>query len=68
LARQAALLDRNDAFQEALAATRALFIRTWEQAETTVEREMCWAKVVGLDEVQRQLRRIMQQGEVAARQ
>ncbi len=46
---------------------REQFIKEWEQSDSTPDREMCWAKVVGLGEVQRQLRRVISQGEQASR-
>ena len=60
------LLSEDEAFQAAVAATRDLFTQEWERAETVAEREMCWAKMAGLAEVQRQLRRMVSRGEVAA--
>lgn len=53
-------------FREAFANVRALFIREWEEADSQAQRELCWAKVSGLKEVQRQLRRSIRRGEHAA--
>ena len=52
--------------QEAFAEAEALFIREWKEAETPARREICWAKVAGLDEVRRHLRRVKSQGEHAS--
>ena len=54
--------------QEVFATTEEAFMREWRRAETTQQREMCWAKVTGLEEVKRQLRRIVGKGEHASRQ
>jgi hypothetical protein len=55
-------------FADAMAAAREQFIEEWEEEEAPDLREVCWAKVVGLKEVQRQLRRIIAKGEYASRQ
>ena len=65
-AQEAHRLLNSPVFDEAVAATRALFVREWRSADTVAKREMCWAKEVGLDEVARQLKRMVSQGEVAA--
>lgn len=61
-------LLRGPIFAAAYDHARLLFIREWEDSETVQQRELCWAKVQGLSEVQRQLRRIIGQGEHASRQ
>ncbi len=55
-------------FSTAFDHARSLFIREWDDAETVQIREVCWAKVQGLKEVQRQLRRIISKGKHASRQ
>ena len=54
--------------QDAFAGARSAFVAEWEAAEDPARREMCWAKVAGLSEVQRQLRGAISQGEHASRQ
>ena len=53
-------------FKEAFESAHALFVAEWEQAESTARREYVHAKVTALVEVQRQLRRIVSQGEYAS--
>ena len=53
-------------FKEAFDEARAKFIDEWERAESTDRREYAHAKVTALTEVQRQLRRIVSQGEYAS--
>lgn len=52
-------------FADAMAATKEAFIREWTEADTVAAREAAHAKVCGLVEVQRQLRRIVSRGTVA---
>ena len=61
------LLD-GEVMGKAFEGTRAEFIRCWEMAESTAAREKFHARVVGLSEVQRHLRRMISQGEHASRQ
>lgn len=57
-------------FAEAFDAAIDLFVEEWRKSkpEETSKRELAWAKLQGLDEVRRQLRRIISQGEYASRQ
>ena len=52
--------------KEAFAEAEAVFMEEWKQADTVARREMCWAKVAGLEEVRRHLRRVKSQGEHAS--
>ena len=52
--------------KEAFAEAEALFVKSWKESKTPEAREMCWAKVAGLDEVRRHLRRVKSQGEYAS--
>jgi hypothetical protein len=65
-AEEAHRLLHGDVMQEAFAKARSVFMTEWEAAEDTQRREMCWAKVAGLNEVQRQLRRVLGEGEYAS--
>lgn len=65
-AEEASRLLHGPVFTDAYAATRELFITEWLEATTVQSRELCWAKVAGLAEVQRQLRRIVGDGEHAS--
>jgi hypothetical protein len=49
------------------AEAEARFIREWKDADSTERREMAHAKVVGLAEVRRALRTILQNGEHGSR-
>jgi hypothetical protein len=66
-AEEASRLLHGPVFADAYARARQLFIQEWEEADSTQRRELCWAKVAGLTEVQRQLRRIISAGEHASR-
>jgi len=66
-AEEALRLLNGPVFGRAYDEARRLFIDEWIGAETVQHRELCWSKVAGLDEVQRQLRRIIGQGEHASR-
>lgn len=67
-AEEANRLLNGEVCAEVFDACRELFRREWEDSdpEDAARRELCWAKVQGLNEVQRQLRRMVRQGEVAA--
>ncbi len=67
-AREADQLLNGNVFGQVLAESREQIIRDWENAEDPIEREQCWAALRGLREVQRQLRRVISQGEHASRQ
>jgi hypothetical protein len=67
-AEEARSLLHGEVMAEAFANARSAFIAEWEEAEDRDRREMCWAKVAGLHEVQRQLRGAISQGEHASRQ
>lgn len=64
--REAFELLNGPVFAEALSAVESLFIEEWKNSDHPTAREMAWAKVAGLIEVKRQLRRIVSQGEHAA--
>jgi hypothetical protein len=66
-AREADRLLNGDVFAEVMAAARSSFMEEWVTAEKLEHREMCHAKITGLEEVQRQLRRIIGEGEHASR-
>ena len=61
--REASRLLDSEIMDEVWAAARLAFMEEWTKAETAVHREMCHAKVMGLEEVQRQLRRMVNEGE-----
>lgn len=63
---EASRLLNGPVFRAAFVEAEARFISAWRTCEDTVERDMYWAKVAGLDEVRRQLRRIVSQGEHAS--
>lgn len=65
-AEEASRLLNGPVFRDAFANAEARFIAAWRTCLEPEEREMYWAKVVGLDEVRRQLRRIVSQGEHAS--
>ncbi len=65
---EAGRLLQDPVFVSAFDEIRERFIREWEKADSVPDREMCWAKVTGLGEVRRQLRRVISQGEHASRQ
>lgn len=66
--REASKLLNGRLFPEIMDEARQAFIEEWAAAEDTQRREMCWAKVAGLDEIERQLRRVVNEGEYASRQ
>lgn len=66
-AEEANRLLHGPVFEDAYAATRKLFVDEWLEADTIEQRELAHAKVAGLVEVQRQLRRILSAGEYASR-
>lgn len=53
---------------EVFEAVYRIFVAEWEGTEDQQKQLKCWAKVAGLREVQRQLRRIVAQGEHASHQ
>ena len=65
-AEEALRLLSEPVFVDAFEATKALFTKEWLEADSVQSRELCWAKVAGLDEVRRQLRRIVGVGEHAS--
>lgn len=65
-AEEASRLLHGPVFRAAFAEAEARFMAAWRSCNETDEREMYWAKVAGLDEVKRQLRRIVSQGEHAS--
>ena len=66
-AQEAERLLNGPVFTKAYAATREHFIREWQEAKDVASRELAHAKVAGLAEVQRQLRRTISAGEHASR-
>lgn len=64
-AEEALRILQGPVFSDALTAARESFIRDWEEADTVADREAAHAKVLGLTEVRRQLRRIISRGTVA---
>lgn len=64
--READRLLNGEVFSDVLEACHARFVKEWITAETAIHREMCHAKVIGLVEIQRQLRRIIGEGEHAS--
>ena len=66
--REANKLLNGKLFPEIMAEARVAFQEEWEAAQDLAHREMCWAKVAGLGEMERQLRRILNEGEYASRE
>jgi hypothetical protein len=62
-AEEANRLLNGDVCKEAFDMAEAAFVKEWRAADTTARREICWAKIAGLDEVRHQLRRVISQGE-----
>lgn len=52
--------------EEAYDRAEQMFYKEWRSAEDITRREMSWAKVQALDEVRKQLRTILSQGQHAA--
>lgn len=65
-AEEARRLLNGPIFEEAFEEARTIFVDEWIGAQGAVEREACHAKVIGLIEVQRQLRGIISRGEYAS--
>lgn len=61
-AEEAARILSGPVFADAMAFAQDSFRREWMEAETVEAREAAWAKTHALDEVQRQLRRIVNRG------
>jgi len=66
-AQEAERLLNGPVFTKAFTATQEEFLREWLAAEDIAGRELAYAKVLGLKEVQRQLRRTISAGEHASR-
>jgi hypothetical protein len=49
--------------KDAFAAAEAAFTKEWREASDVTRRELAWAKVQGLEEVKRQLRVVINEGE-----
>jgi hypothetical protein len=56
---------RDDIFREAVEETELLWIGNWLDATATDERDRCWAVIHALGELERTLRSIESDGEVA---
>lgn len=55
----------NEVVKRAFATTEEEFVREWKRAEDAGRREIAWAKIQGLEEVKRQLRKVISRGEYA---
>lgn len=63
---EAKALLEGEVMRGAFEAVERRFISEWMDADTIERREMAHAKVVGLAEVRRQLRTVLQNGEYAS--
>ena len=65
-AEEAKRLLEGEVFADAFAQVEAKFVREWKEAQEQPRRELAWAKVQGLEEIQRQLSIIISRGEYAS--
>lgn len=63
--RAASILD-DDIYQEAIEGARETFYEEWLASSQVAAREAAWAKTHGLEAIERELRGIISDGEVAA--